>query len=225
MNFVNAENFNIELKDSYVPGEELSFKVMNLDNPLDSQEYHYTIENYYTEIMDEGNAKISQEVSYLLPPDSVQGLWRINIDYKDSEVQKLFSIGKLEKASITMDRDIVTFKNIGNVPYDRIVLIQIGNDNRAMHITMEQNEVKQLKLSAPRGAYDIKINDGTNDQDLVFKNVLLQGDEISLETITGHYLSIDSDAKSLLNISIVFTIIVVFFLIVQFNIARQEKKN
>ncbi len=49
--------------------------------------------------------------------------------------------------------------NVGNVPYRKSIQISIGNNQETIFVPLEFGQKKELKLTAPDGSYDIKVND------------------------------------------------------------------
>jgi hypothetical protein len=184
INIVYAEKLDIQVKNSYFPGEDLRLKIILYDdnNNLIEGSIDYMIENYYSDIMKEGNVNSNQIVDYIIPEDAIQGPWRVSAKYKEIETNRLFNVGKLEKADIKLEGDQLVIKNIGNAIYEKPVLIYIGDEDQTANIKLEVGETKKIKLSAPSGVYSVRVNDGTSENDLIFNQVSLTGNVIGLES-------------------------------------------
>ena len=185
---VHAEKLDIEVKDSYVPGDEVRFKVILYDdsnNKIDGQ-INYELQDYYTELMAEGVAKSDEEIVYKLSTDAYQGPWKIIASYSGISVNRLFNVGELQKAEIKLEGDTIVVKNIGNTPYDKKILIYIGTNDQTAQVYLEIGQEKRIRLTAPTGQYDIKVIEGNDENTLEFKGVGLTGNVIGLESVVGN---------------------------------------
>ena len=63
------------------------------------------------------------------------------------------------------------------------ILIKINNQDQTARVYLDIGQEKKIKLTAPQGQYTISVNDGTQEQDLVFPKVSLTGNVIGLERI------------------------------------------
>lgn len=184
---VYAEKLGIEAKDSYLPGEEVRFKVVLYDdenNKIQGQ-VNYELLNYYKELVIGGIAESGQEVIYKLPTNTPQLPWEIDANYKDISTNIKFNVAELEKAEISLEGDVLVIKNIGNVPYDRNILIYIGNNDQTAKVYLELDQTKRIRLTAPTGQYDVRVIEGNEGNTLEFKNVGLTGNVIGLESVLG----------------------------------------
>lgn len=191
LGMVYAEKLDIEVKDSYVPGDEVRFKVVLYDdenNKIQGQ-INYELLDYYTELMIGGSADSGQEIVYRLPTDAYQGPWKIIASYKDVDVNRLFNVDNLEKAKISLEEDILIIKNVGNTPYEKRILIYIGQeDQTAQVVFLEVGQEKKIRLTAPDGQYDIRVIEGVDEGKenvLEFEGVGLTGNVVGLESVFG----------------------------------------
>ncbi len=184
---VLAEKLDIEVKDSYIPGEEVKFKVVLYDdknNKIDG-EISYALQDYYTELMIGGVAGSGQEIVYKLPENSRQGPWKISADYKDISANRLFNVGELQKAEIKLEGDILIIKNVGNTPYDKRILIYIGQQDQTAQVYLEIGQEKRIRLTGENKDYNVKVIEGNDENVLEFENVHLTGNVIGLESVLG----------------------------------------
>lgn len=184
---VCSEKLDIQIENNYVPGKDVNFKLILYDdenNKIDGQ-ISYIIQNYYSEIIKQGVAGSGDEVVFKLPEDAIQGPWKISVSYNNVEVNRLFNVGELEKAEIKLEGDILIIRNIGNTPYDKRILIYIGNNDQTAQVFLEVGQTKEIRLTAPDGKYDIKVIEGNDEKTLEFKEVSLTGNAIGLERVLG----------------------------------------
>jgi hypothetical protein len=186
---VRAEKLDISVGNNYAPGDEVHFKVSIYDdsNNLLIGKADYQIQNYYTDVIEEGNVNSGEDNVFQIPTDAVKGPWRITAKYMDLEINRLFNVGELEKAEIKLEGDQLVIKNIGNVLYDKKILIYIGEQDQTINVFLEVGQVKTIRLTAPEGVYDIKvigdvISETGEQDDLIYSGVSLTGKAVGLET-------------------------------------------
>ena len=184
---VSAEKLDIQVENNYIPGDEISFKVILYDaenNEIQGQ-VNYIVQNYYSETIKEGVANSAEEIFFDLPEDAIQGPWKISASYNDIEINRLFNVGELAKAEIRLNGDTLILKNIGNTAYEKKILIYIGQEDQTADVFLEVGQTKQIRLTAPDGAYDIKVIEGNDEQTLEFEGVGLTGNVVGLERVFG----------------------------------------
>jgi len=182
---IYAEKLDIEIGNNYIPGEDVKFKLVlygDSNNRIDG-EINYVIQNYYKEEVLKGIVNSGEEVIYNLPENAIQGPWKIIADYNEISVNRLFNVGELEKAEISLEGDILILRNIGNTPYNKKILIYIGNNDQTADVFLEIGQVKKIRLTAPDGNYDIRVVEGNEEQALKFENVQLTGNVVGLESV------------------------------------------
>lgn len=184
---VFAEKLDIEIENSYVPGEEMNFKLVLYDNENNkiAGEISYILKDYYADIAKEGSISSGQEVSFEIPNNAIQGPWKIIANYKDIEFNRLFNIGELEKAEIKLEGDVLILRNIGNSIYNKKILIYIGEEDQTAQVFLDIGQTKQIRLTAPTGEYRVKVIEGNEEQVLEFNGVSLTGNVIGLESVMG----------------------------------------
>lgn len=183
LNLVFAEKLDIEIGTSYIPGDNIDFKIVlyDEDNVKIEGAIDYMIQNDYTEIINQGVVNSGEELNFKLPENSMEGPWRISASYNDILINRPFRVGKLEKAEIRLEGDNLIITNIGNAFYNRPVLIYIGEHYETALVPLEIGQTKRIRLTAPEGNYDIRIDDGA--QELLFKSVSLTGNVVGLQSV------------------------------------------
>jgi len=187
LGIVYAEKLDIQIENNYIPGQDINFKLILYDDENNKilGQINYIIQNYYSEIIKQGVAGSGDEVVFKLPEDAIQGPWKISASYNSVEVNRLFNVDDLEKAEISLEGDILIIRNIGNTPYDKRILIYIGDNDQTAQIFLEVGQTKEIRLTAPDGKYDIKVIEGNDEKTLEFKEVSLTGNVIGLERVLG----------------------------------------
>jgi hypothetical protein len=176
-------NIDVEIGDNFYPGDDISFKIVLYDsenNKFDGK-VSFEVQNYYTEVIEEGSVNSGQYFSFILPSDAIRGHWAVVVNYDGTLKKELFNVLELEKAEIVLEGDKLIITNIGNVPYRKPIQISIGSNKETALVPLGIGETKEIKLTAPEGNYNIKVSDGTENNDLEFGGVSLTGNVIGLE--------------------------------------------
>lgn len=184
--FSSAEKLNIDIGDTYTPGDKISFKITLYDNNLKPIQgtINYEIQDFLTNIIYQGTTNSNQEIILELPTNTERGYAAIIATYKNIQQKQLFNINELEKAEIQLEEDKLIITNIGNVPYTKSIQISIGNHHETAYIPLEVGQKKEIKLTAPSGEYNIKVSDGTDENTLEFRGISLTGKAVGLEKTT-----------------------------------------
>jgi len=188
LGIIYAEKLDIEVKNSYIPGDEIKFKVVVYDdenNKIQGQ-VNYAIQDYYTKLMIKGSVDSGQEIVYNLPENARQGPWKISADYNGIIISRLFNVNDLEKAEIKLQGNLIVLKNIGNTIYDKKILIYIGQEVQTAQVLLEIGQTKEIRLTAPDGEYNIKVIEGNEEQTLKFNGIRLTGNVIGLERVSAN---------------------------------------
>jgi len=211
--FVSAEKIGIDINNNYVPGENIKFKITLYDDNAKQipGEISFTMYNYIMEeIIPSGNAKSGDEINYLLPENAIRGLWEISVKYKDIEQVARFNVLELEKADFKIDGDKLIITNIGNVPYGKSIQITIGEQKETILVPLGIGESKTIRLTAPNGNYNVRVNDGTQKEDnIASSGVSLTGNVIGLESLTSKGFWKQYPMVSMFLVALVFVVIVI----------------
>ncbi len=96
--------------------------------------------------------------------------------------QAPFKIQEKEEVTIEIMNKTLLITNIGNVPYNKTILIKIGEISLDVDIFLRVDEVAKFILSAPDGEYEIEIID--NGASYISEGVFLTGKTISIKEIS-----------------------------------------
>jgi hypothetical protein len=220
-----AQKIDLEIKDSYSPGNKVDFKVSLYDNNNQKiqGEVDYKVQNYYSDIIQEGNVKAGEFVSFDIPADTAQKPWKITVKSGDSEISRLFNIAELEKAKISLEEDTLVITNLGNVPYEKNILIYIGNNDQTASVYLDVGQTKMIRLTAPQGDYDVKVIEGNDESPIEFRGVSLSGNVIGLESVNGKNLVSTYPIIWIFLITLVLAFVVVY--VMKFGKKAKVKKK
>jgi len=179
-------NIEIQVENTYKPGENVNFRInIYEEDKRINDKVSFEIQNFYGEIIEDGIVDSGESVSYRLLESADKGYWGIISKYRGVEKKELFNVLEFEKAEIILEEDKLIIINVGNVPYTKSVQISIGDHEETALVPLGIGERKEIKLTAPFGEYDIRVNDGSYGDDIVFKSVSLTGNVVGLERISN----------------------------------------
>jgi len=125
--------------------------------------------------------KTKEKTTINFESNSTPGYWKIEASTSKLNSSRLIYVSENEEAEFSIIDDILTIKNIGNVPYKKPVEIDIGDKAETKQVDIGVGGDTKFKLNAPDGSYKISINDG--NKNLIRENVALTGDAISVDNI------------------------------------------
>jgi len=117
-------------------------------------------------------------IKYNDPPNE----WTVVGASNQLTAQAPFRIQEKEKASSKIMNKTLLITNIGNVPYNKTILIKIGEISLDVDIFLKIDEVAKFLLSAPDGEYEIEIID--SGESSISEGVFLTGKVISIKEIS-----------------------------------------
>ncbi len=184
INFVFAEKLGLDIENKYSETGEINFKITvynDSNNPILGI-VSYKIRNYYGDVVKQGDVNSGEWINFKLPVDIDPRPWEIIASYNGIETSEKFNLGELRKVDISLEGDNLVLRNIGNVPYEGHILIYIGNEDVTASVYLARGQTKKIKLTAPEGVYDVKVDTG-EEEEIVFSKVGLTGNVIGLERI------------------------------------------
>jgi len=150
-----------------------------------------------------------EDFSFPIPDNAVIGDWKTKAFFSDLETTKHFYIGKNEKINSTIEGEILTVKNIGNVPYRKVLVIHLSNltknFTKEIFINLDIGEEEKFKISAPEGKYNIGLEKNA------FKKVALTGHTIDVKVENKYPKAIKSIFYVILGLLIVSLLFFVIF--------------
>jgi hypothetical protein len=208
---ISAEQIGIEINNTYSQTGSVSFQIIIYSDDGNRAEgmVDYVIRDYYTEIIEEGRAESGERIYFQLPKNAVQGPWEISASYNGTSARELFNVGDYKKIGVKLEEDRLIIENIGNVDYDKRILVTIGDQDETAQIYLSAGQTKEIRLSAPDGEYDVRVDTGEEDE-LVFSDVALTGNVIGLERISEKGFFSRFPLVSLFLIAIAGLVIIVF---------------
>jgi len=117
-----------------------------------------------------------EEVEYSLPQFALPGTWNIKTFSSGLKKDSNFLVKEVIEVQVTVENDIITITNIGNVDYKRpveIILIDTQDSTILKKPTLKpgKSEIVYLADEVPSGNYNLEIN--YDDKTEIFRNVLV----------------------------------------------------
>ncbi len=93
-------------------------------------------------------------IAYNEPP----GEWNVIAVSNKIKSEGKFQILEKKSLEVVIINETINLVNIGNVPYEDLVFIKVGNESREFNASLEVDEVKKYKVKAKEsGDYDIEV--------------------------------------------------------------------
>jgi hypothetical protein len=137
-----------------------------------------TIKNSKDKILEQ--TEISTEeflefpIAYNEPPSS----WKVVAASNKLTSESTFQILEKESAEIEISNKTVLITNTGNIPYNKTVLVKIGDQSLNIDVYLKVDESQRWLLTAPDGEYDVEVI--SEGQQVSAGGVLLTGDAIDI---------------------------------------------
>jgi len=212
---------SLEIKiENAKPGQNMSI------TPILYDQNNNTVERNVSISLDspEKDNIFSQEILsgksayFFIPNNAEMGNWKVKAFFIELEAEKHFYVEENPKLTSQLEGDILILKNIGNVPLTKIIPIQmIGKDQsytENVQVSINEGEETRLKLEAPTGEYNVKI------EDKQFPKTMLTGDAVKVQEISSGIIS----KYPYLAILILAAIIFLFFYFSHRGIKREIGK-
>jgi hypothetical protein len=182
---ISAEKIGIDIEDNFLETGNINFKITLYDDSTQkiNGEINYMIQNPYSDEIAKGTIASGEKLNFQVPTGESKGVWGITANYNEITAQEKFNIGELKEVDIKLEQDYLVVTNIGNTFYDQKILIKIGGEDQTAIVYLAVGQTKKIRLTAPQGEYTVTVNDGTQEQDIVFSNVALTGNVVGLERV------------------------------------------
>jgi len=191
-------------KDTIIPGEDAKMIPFVYDKAGDllMGQVLMKIKDFQEKVLYEGYVEANQDFIFKTETNITPGYAKIIIQGNNLTAEKVLNILELRKINFEIKNDSLITTNAGNVPYKGIIEVQIGDEKVLKEVELEVNQKKILYLAAPKGEYEVNINDG---------NTTIQQSGVRL---TGNVVSVSEINKSLNGLFYQYPIIWIFFFVV-----------
>jgi len=182
-------NIEIIISAKYVkPGTSVKVKTILHDQtgePIDSVVF-ITIKDQNNKIFEQEEIKTNEFLEYPIRVNEPPAEWKIFAVSNKLTAEDRFQIEVNEKVDIRVLNKTILITNVGNVPYNKTVLVKVGETPINIPIKLSLGESKKYVLSAPDGEYTVDVKTETGDE--ISSIMGLTGGAIDVrETSGGHY--------------------------------------
>lgn len=141
------------------PGTNAKFKTILHDQTGENIDsiVIITIKNNENKILEQTDIQTNEffefPISYNEPPLE----WTIVAVSNKLTSEVKFKINKKQEVKIELINKTIILTNIGNIPYNKIILIKLGNDSLNINTSLKVDETQKYLLTAPNGEYKVEI--------------------------------------------------------------------
>lgn len=109
--------------------------------------------------------EINMADSFELPtsPTQVPEEWTISATSENLFAEEKIKIKTNQEADIQIINKTIIVTNIGNVFYNKTVLVRVGDSPVNIQVELEVGESKKYVIKAPNGDYNVKISEGNKE--------------------------------------------------------------
>lgn len=149
------ENSNTEIE----PGTNLQVKTILHDQtgekiPANSV---IIIKNNASTVVERIEKQTEELLEFPIKSNEPPGEWTVNASSSGLQSEAFFRIKEKEAILTELINRTVSITNIGNVPYNKTVLVKIGNESVNINVSLTVGESKEYLLTAPDGEYQVEV--------------------------------------------------------------------
>jgi len=164
---VSAAEFSIDISglqaEEYNPGENMTFKIILLENGIETQQQvDYILSDALQKKEVISATTSNEETTIKIENDFPSGIWTMTAIYGESEVTRSFNVGENQDVELRIEADSLIIENNGNTRYTKTIQIKIGDTTNSYIQNIKAGDIKVLKLISADGTYNIEVTDGIN---------------------------------------------------------------
>ena len=138
-----------------------------------------SIKNKDNKILEQVEKQTDEFLEFSIAYNEPPGDWSVVAVSNRLTSEMNFKIKEKGDIKIEIINKTIILTNIGNIPYNKLLLITIGNELMNIDVNLKVDEVKKYTLFAPDGEYLVEITaDGENK---ITKNIALTGNAINIK--------------------------------------------
>ncbi len=166
---VNQVPTNLELilsSSELNPGDSLNVKSILHDqtgDPIDVKTF-LTLKDSNDKIVEQQDIDANESFTYTVAPNEPPATWKVLATSQGLNSEQDFLIKEKESVDIQIINKTVQVTNNGNVPYNKTLLVKIGDTPLNVPVSLDVGESKKYILTAPDGEYQVKIVGGQDNE-------------------------------------------------------------
>ena len=177
------ENVSVE------PGTNVKVKAMLYDQTgtkIDSLAF-LTIKNKNDKIRDQVELSTDEFKEFPIAYNEAPAAWKVVAVSNKLTSEAIFEILEKENVSIEFINKTVLITNTGNVPYNKTVLIKIGNQTKDIDVYLKVDQSQRWVLTAPEGEYAVQV---VNDGKITGASIALTGETVDVKKVSANLVSL-----------------------------------
>lgn len=137
-----------------------------------------SIKNSLGKLVEEKLLSTNEFLEYTIPRGTIPSEYSVFASAEELSNERTFSIKTLEKIDTQIINSTLTITNTGNVPYQKEILIKVGETPFSINVDLKVGQSTKYELSAPNGEYDVEIiSSGITSKN---SNVALTGNAVNV---------------------------------------------
>lgn len=175
-----------------------------------------TIKDQNDKILDQKEVMTDELVEYNVPYNEPPQKWKAVAISSKLTGEAQIEILEKEATNVKIINKTLIIKNTGNVPYNKTVLVKVGNETLNIPVYLKIDEEKKYTLSAPDGKYHVEV--------LLEGNETLSGDVL----LTGKSINVkeaSSVAGNLIHYPIVWIFLIAILGFVSFIVFKRTHQQ
>ncbi|MFH1710963.1 MAG: hypothetical protein ABH840_01500 [Nanoarchaeota archaeon] len=136
-----------------------------------------TIKNENNKIMEQTELSTDEFLEFPIAYNEPPSTWKIVAVSNKLTSESSFSIPEKESAEIKIENKTILITNTGNIPYNKTVLVKIGNQSLNIDVYLKVDQSQRWLLTAPDGEYDVSV---ISDSESIDSNIALTGNAINI---------------------------------------------
>lgn len=119
-----------------------------------------TIKNNKGKILEQIEKKTDEFLEFPVAYNEAPFSWKVVAVSNKLIYESSFKILEKENASVEIINKTVLVTNTGNVPYNKTVLVKVGDQSLNIDVYLKVDESQRWLLTAPDGEYNVEVNAG-----------------------------------------------------------------
>ena len=181
-------NLEIVFENSEIePGTSVKIKTILHDQTgvsIPSSSF-VTIKNGNNVIIEQSDKPTDEFYEFQIKYNEKPSSWAVVAISNRLEAISNFTIKEKEAIETSIINKTIVVKNVGNVLYNKTILINLGNISLNINVSLLVDEEKKYALSAPTGEYNVEVK--TAEGSSITGMVSLTGREISVRESFGGF--------------------------------------
>ena len=179
--YINQIPTSLEIvfeSQSIDPGTNVKTKAVLYDQTgvkIDSIVF-LTIKNN-NKILEQVEVSTDEFIDYLVMYNEPPSTWKVVAVSNKLTSESEFRILEKESATVEIINQIVLITNTGNVPYNKTVLVKIGNQTMNIDVFLKVDDSQRWFLTAPDGQYSVEV---VTDGKITGASIALTGESIDI---------------------------------------------